>query len=99
MGIPFTTLDNFRHNYSDTSDLMCEVLKHWFRTAVDPRPSWEAVVTALRSQAVNEKYIAAELESKYCTTHLTEESKSPIKSEESEGIAILPYYFVVHCRS
>ena len=80
---------------------MCEVLKHWFQTAVDPRPSWKAVVTALKSQAVNEKYIAALLESKYCAPvqHIMEESKSPTRSKENEGIAILPYYFVVHCRS
>ena len=42
------------------------MLKHWLKTAVDPPPTWEAVVTALRSPAVNEKMIAARLEEKYC---------------------------------
>ena len=65
LGIPYSTLDCFKQMYFDPSDLMCEMLKHWLRTAVKPRPSWEAVVTALRSSLVNENYLADKLESKY----------------------------------
>ena len=53
--------------HSDFSDSFCEMLKHWLKTAVDPPPTWEAVVTALRSPAVNEKSVAAQLEAKYCS--------------------------------
>ena len=67
LDIPHTTLDCFKQNYSDQSDLIREVLKCWLKTVVDPSPSWEAIVTALRSPSVNEKSIAAQLESKYCT--------------------------------
>ena len=45
---------------------MFEVLKQWLQNAVDPPPTWEAVVVALRSPSVNEMNIAAQLESKYC---------------------------------
>ena len=45
---------------------MREILKHWLKTAVSPRPTWEAVVTALRSPLVNEMSVAAQLEAKYC---------------------------------
>ena len=38
------------------------MLKHWLQTAVDPRPTWEAVVKALKSPLVNEMKLAAELE-------------------------------------
>ena len=67
MDIPHTTLDCFKQNHSDQSDLMCEVLKHWLKMAVDP-PTWEAVVTALRSPLVNEMSVAAQLEANYCTS-------------------------------
>ena len=84
MDIPHTELDCFEQKYSDPSDLICEVLKHWLKTSVDPPPSWEAVITALRSPIVNEKTVAAQLESKYCA-----QSSSPSKAEKSEGITLL----------
>ena len=86
MDIPHTELDCFEQKYSYPSDLICEVLKHWLKTSVDPPPSWEAVITALRSPIVNEKTVAAQLESKYCAeVHcMTDESSSPSKAEKSE---------------
>ena len=53
---------------------MMEMLKHWLQTAVDPCPTWEAVVKVLKSPLVNEMKLAAELEHKL---------------EESEGITLL----------
>ena len=67
LGIPYSTLDCLKQNYSNQSDLMCEMLKHWLQTAVKPYPAWEVVFTALRSPAVNESYLAEQLESKHCT--------------------------------
>ena len=52
--------------YTDPLELMRGMLKHWLQTAVDPPPTWEAVITALRSPLVNEMNVAAQLESKYC---------------------------------
>ena len=88
--IPHTELDCFDQKYSDQVDLLCEVLKYWIRTAVDPRPSWKAVVAALRSPIVNAKYIAEHLEAKYCESLLCMEDKfnSHTKVERSEGNAI-----------
>ena len=90
MDIPHTELDCFEQKYSDQVDLLCEVLKYWLKTAVKPRPSWEAVVTALRSRIVNEKNIAAQLESKYCAQAQCTADDSNTRSmvEEGEGIAI-----------
>ena len=66
------------------------MLKYWFRTAVDPRPSWKAVVAALRSPIVNEKYVAEQLAAKYCEPVLCmgDTFNSHTKVEKSEGIAI-----------
>ena len=66
LDILHTDLENFKKIHLDPLDLMCDVLNHWLKIA---RPSWEAVVTALRSLTVNEWIVAEQLESKYCTEH------------------------------
>ena len=73
--------------YSDPSDSLHEVLMYWLKTAVDPPPTWNAVVTALKSPLVGEKNIAAQLESKYCLPlqDIMDESNSSTKAEKSEG--------------
>ena len=78
LDIPHTTLDCFKQNYSDQSDLMREVLKYWLDTAVDPPPAWETIVTALRSSIVDKKKVAEQLELKYCATEqfMMEETNS-----------------------
>ena len=85
LGIPYTTLDCFKQNDRDQSVLLREVMKHWLKTVVDPRPTWETVATALRSPLVNEKDVAKQLESKYCAP-VRQESSSFIKVEKSEGM-------------
>ena len=88
LGIPYTELNCFRKMYSDPSDSLREVLIHWLKTAVDPPPTWEAVVTALRSPLINEMNVAAQLESKYCAPmqNIMDTSNSPImKAEKSKG--------------
>ena len=93
--IPHTTLDCLKQNHSDPSDLMREVLKYWLDTAVDPRPSWEAVVAALRSPVVDKKCIAEKLESMYCASvQHVKESNGFTKMEKSAGIVFsLRTYF------
>ena len=76
LDIPHSTLNGFKPMYSDQLDLMREMLLYWLDTAVDPPPTWEAVVSALRSPIVCMTYVAEQLESKYCAT------------EENKGIAI-----------
>ena len=88
MDISFRELDCFKQNYSDQLELMREMLKHWLKSAVDPPPSWEAVVRALRSPLVNEKHVAEQLESKYCASvqHTQEKPNSANEVKKSEGI-------------
>ena len=87
LDIPYTELNCVRKVYSDPSDSLREVLIHWLKTAVDPPPSWEAVVSALKSPLVNEMNVAAQLESKYCAPmqDIMDTSNSPTKTEKSEG--------------
>ena len=91
LDIPHTELICFRKMHSDFSDSLCEMLVLWLKTAVDPPPTWEAVVTALRSPSVNEMNIAGQLELKYCkpAQHVMEESSKPTSVETSEGTTYL----------
>ena len=91
LDIPHTTLDCFKQNYSDQSDLMREVLKCWLDTAVDPPPAWEAVVTALNSPTVDKKKLADQLKSKYCVAEqfIMEMTNSSTKVEKRQGIYLL----------
>ena len=83
LDIPHTELDYLEQNYSDQ---LREVLKYWLKTAVDPPPTWEAVVIALRSPSVNEINLAAQLEAKYRTSvqYMRGKSSHPTQIEESE---------------
>ena len=88
LDIPHTELICFRKRHSDFSDAMCEMLIHWLKTNVNPPPTWEAVVIALRSPLVNEMNVATQLELKYCPSmqHMMDESTSqPTRTEKSEG--------------
>ena len=69
--------------YLNPSELMREMLVCWLKTAIDPHPSWEAVVAALRSPSVDAQHLAEQLESKYCTLILAE-SNNPITSQDRE---------------
>ena len=86
LGIPYHKLECVKQMYINPSELMREMLARWFKTAIDPRPSWEAVVSALRSPSVDAQHLAEQLESKYCTPIMAE-SNNPITSkvEKSKG--------------
>ena len=85
LDVPRTTLDCFKLNHSDPSDLMREVLSSWLDTAVDPRPTWKAVITALRSPIVGKMSVAEQLESKYCAP-VRQESNSHGNVEQRKGM-------------
>ena len=91
LNILHTTLDCFIQTHSDPSVLMREMLKHWLDTAVDPPPTWEAVITALRSPIVDRKNVAERLESKYCATVqcMMKFTNNSTKVEKRQGIYLL----------
>ena len=63
---------------------MREMLVRWLKTSIDPRPTWEAVVAALRSPSVDGQRLADQLESKYCTPVIMHESTTS-KAEKIKG--------------
>ena len=43
------------------------MLDYWMNNAVDPLPSWEVLVNALKAPTVGESRLARELEERYCS--------------------------------
>ena len=66
LDISYHELENLKVEcHNQPSYAMYQMLQHWFWNAV-PSPTWEAVVTALRSPVVGMNHVAEQLESKYC---------------------------------
>ena len=81
--VPVGTLDSIRVQSDDTKECLLEALKHWLKT-VDPKPTWQALVDALRSCVVEENQLANSLEEKHCTKTkifpLLERARDPLKT-------------------
>ena len=65
LGVRGGTLDGIRNQYQDPKDALREMLKVWLKM-VDPKPTWAALVDALRKKTVERFQLATELEHKYC---------------------------------
>ena len=64
--VPVDKLDSIRSQFSDSKGFLCEMLKEWLKGAARSRPTWRALVEALRSQTVGEPKLADQLEAKHC---------------------------------
>ena len=64
-----TCLDTIKKDESDSSDKLLEMLKAWLKKGLKknkPKPTWAALVEALKSRTVGEDKEASRLEEKYC---------------------------------
>ena len=68
--VPVDTLDSIKAQSDDPSECLLQALKHWLKT-VDPKPTWQALVDALRSHLVEEHQLANTIEEKYCPRNKT----------------------------
>ena len=59
------SLDKIKDEESDSSNRLLEMLKAWLKK-VEPKPTWAALVKALKNHTVDEGLLAAKLEKKYC---------------------------------
>ena len=80
--VPWGTLDSIKAQSDDEQERLLEALKHWLKT-VDPKPTWQALVNALRSCLVKENWLANSLEEKHCpkskTSPLLERARDILK--------------------
>ena len=66
--IPQSSLDKVYKSRSSTTaeQKLSRIIKEWFQESPSSGVSWQTLVDALRSRAVNEEEVARELEVKYC---------------------------------
>ena len=63
--VPVDTLDSIAAQFADPGDKLLETLKVWLKTAT--KPTWQAIVDALRNATIGEASLATDVEAKYCT--------------------------------
>ena len=62
--VSVATLDGIKSQSDDPKDCLRETLKPWLK-GTDPKPTWRALVEALKSCIVEEHQLAKRLEAKY----------------------------------
>ena len=65
LGVQGGTLDGIRNQFQNPKDALREMLMVWLKM-VDPKPTWTALIDALRSRTVGKYQLAQALEHKYC---------------------------------
>ena len=63
--IPEHIIQTIHDRYEDPQDRLSYILLEFLRQ-VEPRPTWRAIVDALKSPLVNCTYLAQEVEKSYC---------------------------------
>ena len=72
--VPVATLDSIDGQFNIYSDKLLQTLKVWLKTAI--KPSWQDVVSVLKSPVVGEPKLASDIEAKYCTTAEVEQGQT-----------------------
>ena len=67
LNLQVDTLENIQHEDSDDSKCLRKMLIIWLKQ-INPVPSWEALVSALKGQTVEEPQLAEQIRQKQCTT-------------------------------
>ena len=62
--VPSFQLKNIERKSSDSMDQLRDTLDYWMNNNLSP--SWRDLVDALRAPSVGEKWLAEEIEKKYC---------------------------------
>ena len=64
--LPKSLLDSISREYADDLDRLLHVVDEFLK-CIEPRPTWPAIVSALRSPLVAMSELAAKIEQKYCS--------------------------------
>ena len=59
------TLDAIRDRFTDPDDCLLAVITHWLKQ-IQPRPTWRALVIALKTHSIGEGQLASRLEREHC---------------------------------
>ena len=65
--LPTDVLDGIVSRYADDRDRLLHVIKEFLKR-IDPKPTWRAIVDALKSPTVNMPQLAEKIEAKFCSS-------------------------------
>ena len=74
--IPPGVLESITSRYDDDNERLLYVIMEFLRQ-IDPKPTWRAIIDALKSPLVGMPRLAEEIEAKYC---------SPPKPDTGKGM-------------
>ena len=77
LGLDSVKLEAIKCNCADVEDRFTKMLSEWL-VQVDPEPTWDRLVSALKARPVDCKQIAREIEQKYCTKELIPHQSPPL---------------------
>lgn len=60
------TLDGIREQFKDPDDCLREAITHWLKQ-IETKPTWRALVNALKTHSVGEGQLAGRLERERCS--------------------------------
>ena len=83
--LPLHVVDGIYDKHSEPRDRLLQVLIE-FTKQVDPRPTWRAIVAALRSPAVNLPQLAMRVEGAHFPDPTTSREAPPPEATTSTGI-------------
>ena len=76
--IPADVLESIESQYSDDRRRLGRIILEFLKR-IDPKPTWRAIVDALKSPTVNMAKLAERIETKYC---------SPPKPDTGRGMSV-----------
>ena len=88
--LPLHVVEDICEKHSQPRDRLLQVLIE-FTKQVDPRPTWRAIVAALRSSAVNLPQLAMRVEAAHFPDPTASREVPPPEATTSTGIYILPH--------
>ena len=80
--VPVDTLDSIAARFDDSGDKLLETLKVWLKTAT--KPTWQAILDALKSDIVGESNLATNIETKYFTAVETGQAMKQVVEHSQE---------------
>lgn len=81
LGVPYHKVDSIHTQHGDPQKCLCFVLVEFLRRL---RPTWRAIVNALKSPMVDFPALAQELESRHCLSLTRMESPSKVKKGKQD---------------
>ena len=72
-------LDIIKANSHDVGECLTGVIRKW-QTKTEPRPTWRAVIDALKAPGVGEDVLAKQLEERWCPGRVVRKESESSKS-------------------